>query len=409
MAFDGSGFVHLRVRSAYSLLEGAIKAEAVAKLAAAAGMPAVGLADRANLFGALEFSQLTKDAGVQPIVGCALPVRGLGEGLPERWAQTPTIALLAQSEVGYRNLCILSSAAYLEVGPTDAAHVAWDYIAAHAEGLKIVPPEEVETFLGPKNSLALKQCGPTPACLSARLADLPVNRAVIGMLARDESHYLVHLWLIALSPPGQVAEVDRAILIASRRLQSDVAAALPAFLRGEQEAKGTLVLDSSVPHADVTLDGEPAGQTTRDVVRLLAIPGTEPLALALPPPPAPVPEPVASSGGFRVPVAGWVTLGATVAVAGAGAFLAVAAHNNQTELLSGYNPARNSYQGFRSQALTGQHQALWANVCFGIAGAGLITFGALTWIASASPGAPSASLGVGAGPQGAALSLSGSF
>ena len=135
MAFDGSGFVHLRVRSAYSLLEGAIKAEAVAKLAAAAGMPAVGLADRANLFGALEFSQLTKDAGVQPIVGCALPVRGLGEGLPERWAQTPTIALLAQSEVGYRNLCILSSAAYLEVGPTDAAHVAWDYIAAHAEGL----------------------------------------------------------------------------------------------------------------------------------------------------------------------------------------------------------------------------------------------------------------------------------
>jgi hypothetical protein len=315
--------------------------------------------------------------------------------------------------------------------------------AAHAEGLKIVPPEEVETFLGPKNSLALKQCGPTPACLSARLADLPVNRTVIGMLARDESHYLVHLWLIALSPPGQVAEVDRAILIASRRLQSDVAAALPAFLRGEQEAKGTLVLDSSVPHADVTLDGEPAGQTpltrllkpgkhelrvshsgfypvqrlvtvnagqtTRDVVRLLAIPGTEPLALALPPPPAPVPEPVASSGGFRVPVAGWVTLGATVAVAGAGAFLAVAAHNNQTELLSGYNPARNSYQGFRSQALTGQHQALWANVCFGIAGAGLITFGALTWIASASPGAPSASLGVGAGPQGAALSLSGSF
>ena len=75
---DGRGFVHLRVKSAYSLLEGAIKAEAIGKLALADEMPAVALADRANLFGALEFSVLTKETGVQPIVGCALPVTGIG-------------------------------------------------------------------------------------------------------------------------------------------------------------------------------------------------------------------------------------------------------------------------------------------------------------------------------------------
>ena len=57
-------FVHLRVRSAYSLLEGAIKAGKVATLAADAGMPAVGVADRANLFGALEFSEAAKGTGV---------------------------------------------------------------------------------------------------------------------------------------------------------------------------------------------------------------------------------------------------------------------------------------------------------------------------------------------------------
>jgi PEGA domain len=311
--------------------------------------------------------------------------------------------------------------------------------AAHAQGLKVVPPEEVEAFIGPKNALALKQCGPTPACLSSHLSDLPVTRAVVGTLARDQTHYLVHLWLISLTPPGQVAEVERAILIASRRLQVDVAAALPALLRGEQEAKGTLVLESTVPQADVTLDGEPAGQTpltrllkpgkhelqvshpgfyavarlvtvepgqtTRDVVRLVAITGTE-----LPPlPPPETAEPVAS-GGFRVPVAGWVALGAGIAAAGAGTWLAVASHNNENELLAGYNPARNSYQGFRSQAVSGQNQATWANVCFGIAGAGLITWGILTWVASsAPPSAPHASLGVGAGPQGATVSLSGSF
>jgi hypothetical protein len=312
--------------------------------------------------------------------------------------------------------------------------------AAKVQGLKVVPPDDIETFLGTKDTLALKQCGPSPTCISARLASLPVNRAVVGTLARDQTHYLVHLWLVSLTPPTTVAELDRAILIASRRLQTDVAAALPALLRGEQEVKGTLVLESSVLRADVTLDGEPAGQTplsrtlkpgkheirvshpgfytverlvtveagqtTRDMVRLVAIPGAEPLALA----PVQASSEPAASGGFRVPVAGWVALGVGIAAAGAGTWLAVASHNNENELLSGYNPARNSYQGFRSQAVTGQNQATWANVCFAVAGAGVVTWGILTWIASSAPAsAAHASLGVAASPQGGYLSLSGSF
>ena len=129
------GFVHLRVRSAYSLLEGAIKADAIGAIAQGLKMPAVAITDRANLFGALEFSVATKGAGVQPIVGCALPVRGLGEGPPERWAKTPTIVLLAQNERGYLNLSELSSAAYLEADAVDEPHVPWEKIARHAEGL----------------------------------------------------------------------------------------------------------------------------------------------------------------------------------------------------------------------------------------------------------------------------------
>jgi PEGA domain len=312
--------------------------------------------------------------------------------------------------------------------------------AAKAQGLTVVPPADIEAFLGTKDTLALKQCGPTPGCISALLAAVPVNRAVVGTLSRDQTHYLVHLWLVSLTPPGTVAELDRAILIASRRLQADVAAALPALLRGEQEATGTLVLESSVPQADVTLDGEPAGktplsrplkpgkheirvshagfysverlvtvdpgQTTHDTIRLVAIPGVEPLALT----PQQPSSGGAASGGFRVPVAGWVALGVGVAAAGAGTWLAVASHNNENELLSGYNPARNSYQGFRSQAVTGQNQATWANVCFAVAGAGALTWAVLTWIASTAPPSEAhASLGVGAGPKGGYLSLSGSF
>jgi len=135
MAAQAESFVHLRVRSAYSLLEGEIKADKIGALAAADGMPAVALTDRANLFGALEFSVITKDTGVQPIIGCALPVTGIGEGPPERWARTATVVLLAQNEVGYRNLAWLSSAAFLDIEANEAPHVPWAKVVDHAEGL----------------------------------------------------------------------------------------------------------------------------------------------------------------------------------------------------------------------------------------------------------------------------------
>ena len=133
-AAGSDGFVHLRVRSAYSLLEGAIKADGIGKMAVKNGMPAVALTDRANLFGGLEFSVTTKDAGVQPIVGCALPVTGIGDRQPERWAKTPTIVLLAQSERGYLNLSELSSYAYLQDG-LDEPCVPWAKVAELSDGL----------------------------------------------------------------------------------------------------------------------------------------------------------------------------------------------------------------------------------------------------------------------------------
>ena len=129
------GFVHLRVRSAYSLLEGAIKADVVGKMAADAGMPAVAVTDRANLFGALEFSVTAKDAGVQPLIGCALPVTGVGEGQAHRWARTPTVVLIAQSETGYLNLSALSSMAYLDSDGIAEPCVPWAKVVEHAEGL----------------------------------------------------------------------------------------------------------------------------------------------------------------------------------------------------------------------------------------------------------------------------------
>ncbi|MFC0632867.1 DNA polymerase III subunit alpha [Brevundimonas balnearis] len=132
------GFVHLRVRSAYSLLEGAIKAGKIGRLAADAGMPAVGVADRANLCGALEFSQAARDAGVQPIIACALPVTGIGGRIEARWARIPTICLIVQNETGWLNLSALSTAAYMAADETGEPGVDWAEVAAHAEGLLLL-------------------------------------------------------------------------------------------------------------------------------------------------------------------------------------------------------------------------------------------------------------------------------
>ena len=67
-------FVHLRVRSAYSLLQGALPIPQLAKLAVGNKFAAVALTDQNNLFGALEFSNKLADAGIQPITGLTLTV-----------------------------------------------------------------------------------------------------------------------------------------------------------------------------------------------------------------------------------------------------------------------------------------------------------------------------------------------
>src|ERR1700744_5064265 len=102
-----AGFVHLRVKSAYSLLEGALRPYELAGLARDAGMPAVAVTDVNNLFGVYELSDTLAKAGVQPIVGCLLSVE-LEDAPAVQVLGTrrkpPALALLVQNDTGYRNL-----------------------------------------------------------------------------------------------------------------------------------------------------------------------------------------------------------------------------------------------------------------------------------------------------------------
>src|SRR3974377_440613 len=97
-AATAPGFLHLHVHSSYSLLEGALTIARRAELAKADRQPALALTDTDNMFGALEFSDKMANAGVQPIIGCALAVDfGDQEGGPRAGAPPvrPRIVLLA--------------------------------------------------------------------------------------------------------------------------------------------------------------------------------------------------------------------------------------------------------------------------------------------------------------------------
>jgi len=132
-------FVHLRVHSAYSMAEGAIKIPKLAALCAANAMPAVALTDTRNLFGALEFSVECTKAGVQPIIGCQLSVRRedvqTGHGQGGRLPEPDQLVLLVQNAVGYGNLIKLVSMAFLETLPGETPQIKWSDVAAHSAGL----------------------------------------------------------------------------------------------------------------------------------------------------------------------------------------------------------------------------------------------------------------------------------
>ena len=99
------GFIHLNVRSYFSIKDGAFSPEDLAARAVNLSMPAVALTDRDGLYGAPRFAAACRHYGVKPIFGATLTLRsGRGDHL---------VTLLAKDAVGYGNLCHLVTSAHM--------------------------------------------------------------------------------------------------------------------------------------------------------------------------------------------------------------------------------------------------------------------------------------------------------
>ncbi len=128
-------FIHLRVHSAYSLLEGAMQIKELPQYCKDWHMPAMALTDSGNLFAALEFSETAARAGLQPIVGCQLDLKyETAERPGEREPDPRAIVLLAQNERGYENLMKLNSCNFLECGDA-LPHITLTQLSEFADGL----------------------------------------------------------------------------------------------------------------------------------------------------------------------------------------------------------------------------------------------------------------------------------
>ncbi len=242
-------FVHLRVHSAYSLSEGAIKCKQLVELAKRNDMPAVAVTDTGNLFGVMEFAAYAKDVGLQPIVGCLLGITRPDQE-PHAIKQAPPdrLLLLAQNDAGYRNLMKLSSMAFLESDPGSQPQVTLDRLAAHAAGLIALsggPAGQVGRLLGDGQAEAAEAAlvhlsGLFPGRLYVEIMrhgldqenrieeplidlafrlDLPLV-ATNDVFFSDEGMYLAHDALLCIANGAYVSETERRRVTREHRFKS---------------------------------------------------------------------------------------------------------------------------------------------------------------------------------------------
>ena len=125
-------FVHLRLHTEYSIVDGMARVEDAVAAAAADGMPALAITDAGNLFGAIKFFEAARARGVQPVIGCDLWITN------ERNRDAACrVALLARNRAGYLHLCDLLTRAHAENHWRGRAEVRREWLAGR-DGLIVL-------------------------------------------------------------------------------------------------------------------------------------------------------------------------------------------------------------------------------------------------------------------------------
>ncbi|MBU2970256.1 DNA polymerase III subunit alpha [Pseudoalteromonas sp. C2R02] len=123
-------FVHLRVHSDFSLVDGLGKTKPIVAKAAEMNMPALAITDQMNLCGLVRFYGAAHGAGIKPLVGADFWLQS-----PEFDDEVCRITVLAKNNVGYKNLTVLISEAFLRGHVQNRAMIDREWLVEHKEGL----------------------------------------------------------------------------------------------------------------------------------------------------------------------------------------------------------------------------------------------------------------------------------
>jgi len=124
------GFVHLRLRTEFSLVDGLVKIKPLMKAVIERRMPSVAITDHVNLFAMVKFQKAAEAGGVKPIFGADIWLENEKEGEPPR-----LLTLLIQNQQGYKNLTEILSIAYLTNQHLALPIVTRNVLKQHSEGL----------------------------------------------------------------------------------------------------------------------------------------------------------------------------------------------------------------------------------------------------------------------------------
>ena len=186
-------FVHLRLHTEFSIVDGTNRIDEIIKTAAGDHQPALGITDLNNLFGAIKFYKAARGAGVKPIIGAEILLQGLGKDA----TMLSRMVVLVQNKQGYLNLCELLARAWTQNVVKAQAVCKLEWLREYGQGLIVLSGAQA----GPVGQ-ALVQGDPQRAGdMALELASIFPHRFYIelqrGGRADDEAHVAAAVQLAA--------------------------------------------------------------------------------------------------------------------------------------------------------------------------------------------------------------------